>query len=117
RPPRPTLFPYTTLFRSRHVAVVEVGQVEVLIVPAYEDDGLVLHEDRAGMVDEPGNDRVVLSGLEPRRVIELAVDNGRLGELRGFYSVNRLRILSEGGHGQHEGEQRNQRNGKSPLHV
>src|SRR3712207_8454307 len=48
RPPRSTLFPYTTLFRSRHLAAHEirvdsrVGQ-QLLMRPAFDDPAPVEH--------------------------------------------------------------------------
>src|SRR5258706_4130104 len=46
RPPRSTLFPYTTLFRSAHVGVVaedaggaKLAEVRVVVLNRVEDDG------------------------------------------------------------------------------
>src|SRR3712207_7169108 len=47
RPPRSTLFPYTTLFRSAHALATQhhaVGAVEVA------NDGLVSHRDQLGVL-------------------------------------------------------------------
>src|SRR3712207_7345593 len=54
RPPRSTLFPYTTLFRSRHARHAERAEVarerrEVsvnLVQPGSLDDGVVLHAEQ-----------------------------------------------------------------------
>src|SRR5215813_14714303 len=35
RPPRSTLFPYTTLFRSRMASLTQAGHVAVMFVPQY----------------------------------------------------------------------------------
>src|SRR3989449_8452056 len=43
RPPRSTLFPYTTLFRSRHV-VVPFDQIEEYVAAGRADAGLLIHE-------------------------------------------------------------------------
>src|SRR2546430_1974458 len=63
RPPRSTLFPYTTLFRSRR-AGLDRGRVAEHHLPAPGLDGLVGHDDEEvdhghedGEVDDRGNER------------------------------------------------------------
>src|SRR3712207_7911367 len=62
RPPRSTLFPYTTLFRSRHLAVEVQPRAELLDAPAVEElaghptaavDGAALLEERPPVLHEP----------------------------------------------------------------
>src|SRR3712207_8373624 len=54
RPPRSTLFPYTTLFRSEHLSVIDYGDVPVVpgyIEESYERIAVGLEEvHRAGVV-------------------------------------------------------------------
>src|SRR2546425_12692982 len=75
RPPRSTLFPYTTLFRSRHGAVAVLGDAE----PGPGDDEGGRGRDvegprgvpaRAARVDE----HVAVGAGEPRHVVGTRVD-------------------------------------------
>src|SRR3989449_10719897 len=50
RPPRSTLFPYTTLFRSRHV-VVPFDQIEEYVAAGRADAGLLIHEGQLTYAD------------------------------------------------------------------
>src|SRR3712207_7218899 len=49
RPPRSTLFPYTTLFRSQLVRVPRAGGSGRRRVDAVEDEGVPLGRGRAGL--------------------------------------------------------------------
>src|SRR5256885_6900386 len=61
RPPRSTLFPYTTLFRSQ----VEVGHVDVRLVPVDQRDPIRGHADVARVVGVAMDDAYLTSD-EPR---------------------------------------------------
>src|SRR2546422_11409145 len=65
RPPRSTLFPYTTLFRSAREEQGDVGDLARLGDPSERDPGFELLPDRLGevrrlewRVDDPGGDHV-----------------------------------------------------------
>src|SRR2546428_7590926 len=47
RPPRSTLFPYTTLFRSRAVEVAGAGERPVVPADRVGEDGRALDDDRS----------------------------------------------------------------------
>src|SRR3712207_7200442 len=97
RPPRSTLFPYTTLFRSRDVDdPVELAQV----------GGLErLQEHRVALVVEPGlvevgDQRLLereLEGVEVGGVLGLDVDADLAAQLTGQL-LAQLEHLVEGGH-------------------
>src|SRR5688572_30994182 len=57
RPPRSTLFPYTTLFRSRRPvlkAVPDVSRAQILdqVARAHREDGGAHHRDGRGLPDQ-----------------------------------------------------------------
>src|SRR2546430_3841659 len=57
RPPRSTLFPYTTLFRSRLGAEHPVAEPERSRVPALRGQALGDVQDERGRAADPGRDR------------------------------------------------------------
>src|SRR3712207_9032271 len=54
RPPRSTLFPYTTLFRSRLTDAEEIAHSHDVLVPEHHQDGALLHEpgDQFGLAQQ-----------------------------------------------------------------
>src|SRR3712207_7563890 len=64
RPPRSTLFPYTTLFRSKHrvVAVDLRGHGQSDPAPAYTPD--VFRDDLVAVIDELGIAPAVIVGAD-----------------------------------------------------
>src|SRR2546422_6396006 len=62
RPPRSTLFPYTTLFRSPHDLLAHLGG------PGERDlvDERVTHQRRPGHGAEPGHDEIALDRKSTR---------------------------------------------------
>src|ERR1035441_5170392 len=50
RPPRSTLFPYTTLFRSRHVPGVARAEIEMALVGAGAAAHADIHEQPEGAI-------------------------------------------------------------------
>src|SRR3989441_9369970 len=57
RPPRSTLFPYTTLFRSRRDALTGPGHLEVHVAEVILDaEDVGQHLDRVTLLDEPHGD-------------------------------------------------------------
>src|SRR3712207_9169425 len=81
RPPRSTLFPYTTLFRSRQGVIAVPGDGDVAVVPARRRGSA---QRGAGLVDVDAGDvrlgpvvRGVLHGAAVRLVAALAEDLGR----------------------------------------
>src|SRR5438034_4071813 len=85
RPPRSTLFPYTTLFRSRHRSGAEGRTAQILLVgplerqPADGGDRRGVREQRAGVADER-HARTAQPG-RPRRSRQ-RVERGLRGERR-----------------------------------
>src|SRR5688572_14291319 len=55
RPPRSTLFPYTTLFRSVHAFLLDDGDGLTLIDTLYDDDGAVVLAEIAQMGRRPAD--------------------------------------------------------------
>src|SRR5688572_32610018 len=55
RPPRSTLFPYTTLFRSVHAFLLDDGDGLTLIDTLYDDDGSVVLAEIAQMGRTPAD--------------------------------------------------------------
>src|SRR3712207_8671753 len=75
RPPRSTLFPYTTLFRSRVVAAIKEAAEGMKVGPGYEEGSeltpLIRDSHRARVKDyvdlgEEEGATVALDGREPR---------------------------------------------------
>src|SRR2546425_9631461 len=56
RPPRSTLFPYTTLFRSGRAAILRRGRLTAAARP--RDRGLQLADGQAARQGEPGGERL-----------------------------------------------------------
>src|SRR3712207_8952521 len=76
RPPRSTLFPYTTLFRSRHEAL-DLAQQPVQRLR--EVDAAAVGRDRSGLATDEGPERLVLA--QPAQIPEGNIQ-GRDGERR-----------------------------------
>src|SRR5258708_34558605 len=72
RPPRSTLFPYTTLFRSLEVGPVEVGVRILVLVPG--NDGYLEGTEVRDVVRN-GSD-VVIAGGQPTALSAVGVGDG-----------------------------------------
>src|SRR5256885_14466773 len=70
RPPRSTLFPYTTLFRSHDARVEHAGHPHVLHVPPLAGD---LRRD-VDARHRRANDGVLAGALERRGLVDLQVE-------------------------------------------
>src|SRR5256886_16073956 len=95
RPPRSTLFPYTTLFRSPAVAeVVDVVRVAASLPQldqvADDRDEVVLGEDRVVLRDVDLEPLVDLVAAHPPQVVPLGVEEQPLERLPRRLEVRRL---------------------------
>src|SRR2546425_10856216 len=67
RPPRSTLFPYTTLFRSSHLLAVVAHRVQVALGVRREVCYVILQENAREPVDRPqGRAQVMRDGVAER---------------------------------------------------
>src|SRR5256885_16595621 len=78
RPPRSTLFPYTTLFRSRHGLVRLVDDAEVLVGEVVEQAGRPLPNLSAGQMARVVLDPRAASHLEQHGEGEVSAGPGAL---------------------------------------
>src|SRR3712207_7205880 len=73
RPPRSTLFPYTTLFRSQHV----IGHTQILRVKLWSPSGQILYSDEPRLMglsyplDDEEQQVLVQGGVEDRKSTRL----------------------------------------------
>src|SRR5258706_16456243 len=80
RPPRSTLFPYTTLFRSNIQSGTEAAR---LAVPPNFDSGIdqLFNNSREIFRSDPFMHQQLLGGVAYRRALRLGIDYDRIGHV------------------------------------
>src|SRR2546429_7898190 len=88
RPPRSTLFPYTTLFRSREPEVLAFAELLRKAIDVGGSDAQAVHA-RVNFQVEGGVPAAAAGGTLEQRQLIAAMDNGREGVLEQTRSEER----------------------------